>query len=183
MPVKITVAGKMNDSAFHKCVAAVKYLSQEHPGVVTAEFLSFFETQWEEYIKKTANKLKGIFYQHSGSHIIILNDSEYVGTAEQFTHYLLTNFSYMDNSMSVVYDRLAVNTFKRAINTSKTKKYAQMQLNFSGMNSTIYFELFNDIAPKTVANFLGLCSGHVRTADQENLSYVGTEVNRIVKGM
>ena len=181
--MKITVAGKMNDSAFHKCVAATKYLQQEHPGVVTAEFLSFFETQWEEYIKRTANRLKGIFYQHSGSHLILLNDCEYVGSAEQFAEYLLMNFTYMDNSMSVVYERLAFNTFKRAINTSKTKKYAQMQLNFSGMNSTIYFELFNDIAPKTVANFLGLCSGHARQVDSENLTYVGTEVNRIVKGM
>ena len=63
-PVKITVAGKITDAAFHKCVTAAKYLEREHEGVVTAECLQFFETQWEEYLKRTANKLKGVFYQH-----------------------------------------------------------------------------------------------------------------------
>ena len=49
-------------------------------------------------------------------------------------------------------------------------------------NYQLYFELFNDIAPRTCANFLGPCSGFTRS-DGEQLSYVGTEVNRIVKGM
>ena len=89
----------------------------------------------------------------------------------------------MDNSMSIVYERLAQNTFRKMINTSKTRKYAQLQLTFGGMNYFVYFELFNDIAPRTVANFLGLCGqGHTRS-DQVNLSYVGTDVHRIVKGM
>ena len=61
-PVKITVAGKIQDPAFHKCVTAVKYLQEQHPEIVTSECLVFFETQWEEYIKKIANKLKGVFY-------------------------------------------------------------------------------------------------------------------------
>ena len=50
--------------------------------MVTGECLQFFETQWEEYIKNIAKKLKGVFYQHSGSHLILLNDVEYVGSAE-----------------------------------------------------------------------------------------------------
>jgi hypothetical protein len=32
-PVKITVAGKLNDPGFHKCVAAVRYLQKEEEGV------------------------------------------------------------------------------------------------------------------------------------------------------
>ena len=46
----------------------------------------------------------------------------------------------------------------------------------------VQFELFNDIAPRTVANFLGLCAGHSRS-DGELLSYLNTDVHRIVKGM
>jgi len=181
-PVKITIAGKISDPAFHKCVTAVRHLQEQHPEVVTSECLQFFETQWEEYIKKTANKLKGIFYHHAGNHLIMLNDSEYIGNGEQFATYILNRFAYMDNSMSVVYERLAANQFKKMINTSKTRKYAQMELSFNGMAQTVYFELFNDIAPRTVANFLGLCNGAKRS-DGESLAYVGTEVHRIVKGM
>lgn len=80
--MKFTIAGKISDPAFQKCVAAVKYLQEQHPEVVTSECLQFFETQWEEYIKNTAKKLKGVFYQHSGSHLIILNNTEYVGNYE-----------------------------------------------------------------------------------------------------
>ena len=72
--MKITVAGKITDAAFHKCVTAVRYLQSQHPEVVSSECLQFFETQWEEFMKKTANRLKGVFYQHSGSHLIYLND-------------------------------------------------------------------------------------------------------------
>jgi len=181
-PVKFTVAGKITDPAFHKCVMAVQHLQEQYPEVVSSECLQFFETQWEEYIKKTANRLKGVFYHHSGNHLIMLNDCEYVGNCEQFNSYVLHRFAYMDNSMAVVYECLAAQQFKKMVNTSKTRKYAQMQLNFSGMTQTVYFELFNDIAPRTVANFLALCSGHKR-ADGETLTYVGTEVHRIVRGM
>lgn len=181
-PCKFTIAGKIQDPAFHKCVTAAKYLQEQNPETVTIECLQFFETQWEEYIKRTANKLKGVFYQHSGSHLIILNDSEYIGNGEQFASYILHNFAYMDNSMSIVYERLAANTFKKMINTSKTRKYAELELSFSGITSTVYFELFNDIAPRTVANFLGLCNGHKRS-DNVQVGYMGTDVHRIVKGM
>ena len=181
-PVKITVAGKITDPAFHKSVTAARHLETQYPDVVSCECLQFFETQWEEYIKKTANRLKGVFYHHTGSHLILLNDCEYVGSSEQFATYILNRFAYMDNSMAVVYERLAANHFKRMINTSKTRKYAQLQLSFGGLTQTVTFELFNDIAPRTVANFLGLCSGHKRS-DGTQLSYVGTEVHRIVRGM
>ena len=127
-PVKITVAGKITDPAFHKCVTAVRHLQDQHPEIVTSECLQFFETQWEEYIKKVANKLKGVFYHHSGSHLILLNDSEYVGNSEQFATYILHRFAYMDNSMSLVYERLAANQLRKMVNQSKTRKYAQMTL-------------------------------------------------------
>ena len=106
-PVKITVAGKITDSSFHKCVAAARYLERENPGRVTAECLQFFETQWEEFQKKTANKLKGVFYQHTGNHLIYLNDGEYIGSSENFAEYALHNFAYMDNSSMIVYEQKA----------------------------------------------------------------------------
>lgn len=112
----------------------------------------------------------------------MLNDSEYVGNAEQFATYILHRFAYMDNSMNIVYERLASNSFKKLINTSKTRKYAEVSFTSGGRVSTVYFELFNDLAPRTVANFLGLCSGHKRS-DDEVSTYVGTDVHRIVKGM
>ena len=58
----------------------------------------------------------------------MINDCEHVGGVEEFAEYILHRFAYMDNSMSIVYDRLARNQFKKTINESKTRKYAQMNL-------------------------------------------------------
>lgn len=169
-PVKITVAGKITDAAFHKCVTAAKYLERENEGIVTAECLQFFETQWEEYLKRTANKLKGVFYQHQGSHLIFLNDGEYIGSSEKFAEYALHNFSYMDNSNTVIYEKKAKDSYDKMVLQSKTRKYAQMTVTFSGMEQVVMFELFTDIAPRTCANFLALCDGHQRS-DGEHLTY------------
>ena len=46
---------------------------------------------------------------------------------------------------------------------------------------TILIELFEDICPKTCANFSSLCKGFTRE-DKEKLSYVGCDFDRIVKG-
>lgn len=46
------LGGKASDPAFHKCVACLKYLEAEHPKDVQVTILQFFETQWEEYLKK-----------------------------------------------------------------------------------------------------------------------------------
>ena len=114
----------------------------------------------------------------------MINDCEYVGGAEEFAEYALHRFAYQDNSMSIVYGRLAFNSFKKAINESKTRKYVQMSIGAANSKapSVVHFELFHDIAPRTCANFIELCNGFNRS-DGEVLSYNNTEVNRIVKGM
>jgi len=38
-PVKITVAGELDDPAFHKCVTAARYLESQNPEFVTIECL------------------------------------------------------------------------------------------------------------------------------------------------
>ena len=53
----------------------------------------------------------------------MINDFEYIGGAEEFAEYALHRFAYQDNSMSIVYGRLAFNSFKKAINESKIRKY------------------------------------------------------------
>jgi len=133
-------------------------------------------------MKKTAFTLKGVFYQHSGSHIIFLNDKEYVGNSDAFATWALHKFSYMDNSHSIIYDKMAADAYRKMINHSKTRKYAFMNISFSGIDTTVVYELFYDIAPRTCENFLSLCEDY-RRDDGELCSYVGTEVHRIVQGM
>jgi cyclophilin family peptidyl-prolyl cis-trans isomerase len=113
---------------------------------------------------------------------VILNDCEYVGDVDNFAHWALIKFSYMDNSHSIIYDKVANDTMRRLINNNKARKYASMGLSFGGVEQTVVFELFHDIAPRTVDNFLALCETHTRS-DGQLLSYVNSEVHRVVKGM
>ena len=55
--------------------------------------------------------------------------------------------------------------------------------------SKVVIELFDDIAPRTCDNFRQLCKGYQRIDDKtsepigEKITYVGTELHRVVKGM
>jgi len=50
--VHITLAGVISDEALHKCIACVKDLESKHEGKISSSILSFFPTQWEQYLKK-----------------------------------------------------------------------------------------------------------------------------------
>lgn len=76
----------------------------------------------------------------------------------------------MDNSNTVIYEKKAKDSYDKMVLQSKTRKYAQMTVTFSGMEQVVMFELFTDIAPRTCANFLALCDGHQRS-DGEHLTY------------
>jgi len=72
----------------------------------------------------------------------------------------------LDNDGLNVYTQLAKATYTAAINSSETRSYATMTISHSGVSGNIVLELFKDIAPKTVKNFMGLCDSLVkRTSD------------------
>ena len=108
MSTKVTVAGMINDPQFHKSVTIARQLEALHPERVHVECLQFFETQWSQFLKKIANDLKGVFYDHKDtSALIYLNGKDYIGDADQFTQWALYNFQYMDKDGLNVYNKIA----------------------------------------------------------------------------
>jgi len=83
----ITLAGIISDEDLHRCQACVKEL--ESRGCVTSDTMFFFTTQWDNHLKQLQNQLKGEFYQHKGSPIVILNGSTYIGGCESFLEWAL----------------------------------------------------------------------------------------------
>ena len=51
---KITVAGRMDDANFHKCASMAQQLC-DGDYEVEVECLEFFETQWEEFLRKISS--------------------------------------------------------------------------------------------------------------------------------
>ena len=93
---KITVAGVITDADFHKCIAAAKAIEEKSNCCV--EILQFFETQWEEYLRKIASENKGVFYDHKTSPLVFCNGNKYIGGSEEFTTYALHNHAFLDNA-------------------------------------------------------------------------------------
>jgi|APGre2960657444_1045066.scaffolds.fasta_scaffold426290_1 hypothetical protein len=81
----ITVSGPITNPMFFKAVSIGRALERLHYDSVKVEYHQFFETQWSEFLKKTANELKGVFYEHDEKEpLVYINGSEYVGSADQF---------------------------------------------------------------------------------------------------
>lgn len=58
-----------------------------------------------------------------------------------------------------------------------------MDVSINGHTQKVVIELFTEFAPNTCENFRKLCNGVFTNKAGEKLSYVGTEFQRVVKGM
>lgn len=116
-----------------------------------------------------------MFYDHKESNaLILLNDKQYIGDADQFAKWALYHFEFMDKDGTHEYAKMASEAYTNAINHSQTRKFAQMNISHSSQEAQqVVFELFSDIAPLTCANFVSLCQGR----------YESSLIHRIVPGM
>ena len=143
----ITVAGKTDDPSFQRSRCIAQALCDLYPDRIQISVMEFFECQWNQFVKSTANKLKGVFYNHSESPLVFLNETEYVGDGDAFLTWALHNFNYKDELRFSDYQRMALESFKEKINCSKTRKYAQVNFSVGGATSAVIIELFQDICP------------------------------------
>lgn len=126
---------------FAKSCVAARALAESNP-MVSCEINQFFQTQWEEHLRKTASSKKGAFYEHTASPLITLNDNEYLGSNEEFNRYALINFNYLDKTPFEDYVKMAASTYREKINHSTETKYAQFMFNINGVDSQVVIELF-----------------------------------------
>ena len=73
------------------CKTAAQYLAWTEENI-TVEIHELFETQWEQYMRDLKKSHK--FYSHKGSYIVFINDTEYLGVADQFMTWALVNYRY-----------------------------------------------------------------------------------------
>jgi hypothetical protein len=158
--ITITVAGMISDPKFHRSRAIAMALYEAHSEEIACPIImEFFETQWEQFLKKTANTYKGVFYEHKASPLVYLaKNNEYIGDGEDFSMWALHNFNQKDNSKFTEYQKCANDALCNKINDQKdTRQYAQLtfkigkeQSEFGCIEEAVIIELFKDICPKTV---------------------------------
>jgi len=172
---RFVLAGKANDPAFHKCFSALKYLEQEKPKEVNVVVHQFFETQWEEYLKKIQLEKKGPFFHHKTSPLVFYNESLYIGDGDAFNEWVLNEFRYLDKTNPVIYKKKANDTFKNLIENTPGRAYVYLDISINGQVQKVVFELFSEYAPQTCENFQKLCNGVFTNKQGEKLTYTGTE--------
>ena len=181
---RFVLAGKVNDPLYHKCLACLRHLEEERPKEIKVETLQFFETQWEEYLSALQVEKKGPFFNHkAASPIVYFNDISYVGDGETFLEWALNEFRYTDTTNTLIYKKKAADAYKALIDNTPGRNYVFLDVNINDNVQKVIIELFSEFAPKTCANFLKTCTGEAVNKAGEKLSYVNTDVHRIVKGM
>ena len=111
-----------------------------------------------------------------------MNDNQYIGNGDDFIEWALVNYKQNDTEPHSYWTKMAKDSLHKKIYDSKTRKYASLQFDDGKKVSTVIFELFYDICPKTIENFLALCKGFKNQGD-EQIGYVGSKIHRIVQGM
>lgn len=80
---------------------------------------------------------------------------------DSFLEWALQHYRYTDKTSALIYKKAANDALRNAINDTPGRSYVYMNINTgAAVASQIIIELFDDIAPKTCANFRSLCEGY-----------------------
>ena len=172
-----------------KCYTCARELKEKHPDKVSDYTIThLFPAQWDLYLKELQNLKKGKFYQHKGHNLVVYlahpsGETTYIGGQESFLEWALQGFRYVDNTANIIYKNLSANGYKTAINDTEGRSYVQLDITQGGGRpEKVLIELFDDVCPKTCENFRQLCVGYKRVADHKLISYLNTDIDRVVKG-
>ena len=170
-----------------KCFTCARQLKNQNPDIVSfdekSDFKCLFQAQWDNYMKNLQNEKKGDFYNHKGNLIVFLNNSQYIGSIDNFMEWAIQEFRYIDNTSKMIYKKMATDAYKNCINNTPGRSYVFIDVTYGDVSAPekVVIELFDDVCPITANNFRELCKSHTRE-DKKNLAYAGTYFDRIVKG-
>lgn len=186
--VEIVIAGTITPQIM-KSYTCARELKEKHPDRVTDFTVThLFPAQWDLHLKELQNLKKGDFYGHKGHSLVVYlvhpsGETTYIGGCESFLEWALQGFRYVDNTSNIIYKNLSANAYKAAVNDTEGRSYVRLEIaQGGGRPERVLVELFDDVCPKTCANFKTLCTGFKRAADHKLISYLNTDFDRVVKG-
>lgn len=147
------------------------------------EIICEFETQYDMKFHSLMISNKD-FVSYSGQSPIFYfrKSNKLIGNFSDFLKFLTIEFSYTKPYDYQVYSKMAVTNYNNYLK-GHSSKFAYLTLNnFSDKlkSTTIIIELFFDVTPKAVMNFLEICKGKLKNKKGEKLTYEGCEIFRVV---
>lgn len=105
-----------------------------------------------------------------------------IGNFADFLKFVTIEFSYTKVYDEQAYTKVSIANYSSYLKTN-TSKFAFLNLNnFSDKlkSTSIIIELFFEVTPKAVMNFLEICKGKLKNKKGERLTYEGCEIFRVV---
>jgi len=180
MPKIITLAGEVGVVAFHEACDVAEQVSNAAGGNVDVEVLSYFEPDYNRYLRKKAVELGGKVYAHAERLVFFVNDTEYVGGLAAFTDFAKAQLGVDPEEVQSgadVSEAAAEALAGARADTGHSFCYFELKAG-SKPAQRVVFELYDEVCPLAVTNFKKLCDGNGSTGK----SYRNSEVHRVVPG-
>eukprot|EP00741_Cyanophora_paradoxa_P015095 tig00020848_g14566.t1 len=189
---RFIVAGKIDDGRFQQAKSIAEQLAEMFPDICRAEIKPMVATDWEQYLaqkKKYFSKLyqgtpqAALAETHTGSPMVsyIENQKEtLVGNCFHLMNFAKEQYNWEDKRAYPLYANEAKKKFLEHLKSTK-RDFVYLNVSLDGEPAgRIVIELFNELLPKTCANFLELCRGF--DSGKGVLSYKDTLFHRVVPG-
>jgi len=170
------VAGRVNSGEFQKA----KAIAAACDASASATVLELLPTEYVKLLSNMKTEYGGPAYLHEAGVAVYSPTAGWIGDAASFIKWLDKNKvgGYKEaisskGGLKIQWDTKAEREFQNVLCKSE-RKFAFLELGTEadGTLGRLVFELFEELAPKTCANFLALC-------EAEKGGYVGSPIHRI----
>lgn len=172
--MNVELFGKIKDHDFHMVKLALDTIDRDHTGALASNVHSLTDTDWESFLDKTKNEFRGEMWGFKCGSMTFV-DGQLIGNGDDFMRWAKEKFGLIDFRPPAFYEGLSNQAYKSYLeNPDRDVVYVDLVHDKSPMGRMI-FELYRDIVPDTVSNFVKLL-----TAKSEK-KYIGSLLHRIVK--
>lgn len=170
----VQIFGKIRDHDFHMVKMAVDTLGRTHEGAMNLKINALTDTDWESFLNEKQNEIRGELWGFKCGTITFV-DGELIGNGDDFMRWAKEKFGMIDFRPPAFYEALSSQAYKGYLeNPDRDVVYLDFVHDKRPMGRMI-FELYKDIVPETVKNFVSLLSA------KSDKKYASSTMHRIVK--
>lgn len=170
----VQVFGKIKDHDFHMIQMAIDTLGRTHEGALKPDVHALTDTDWESFLHEKKNQIRGEMWGFKTGTMAFV-DGVLIGNGDDFMRWAKEKFAMVDFRPPAFYEALSNQAYKGYLeNLDREVVYLDFVHDKRPMGRVI-FELYKDIVPDTVTNFVKLLSAKAEK------KYVSSTMHRIVK--
>ena len=170
----VQVYGKIKDHDFHMVKMAIDTLDRTHTGAIESKIHALTDTDWENFLDHRKTEIRGeIWGFKSGSMAFV--DGKLIGNGDDFMRWAKEKFAMVDFRPPAFYEALSNQAYKSYLENEESEVVYMDFVHDKRPMGRMIFELYKNVVPETVANFVKLLSS------KGDKKLVSSNIHRIVK--